>query len=80
MAKTPEDVASVLEATANSLRSKGFISEPERMEILEMSQNLGNVIEAREKAARSLYVTMSKMFGYGGALGTGIYGIKKAFD
>jgi hypothetical protein len=80
LAKTPEDVASVLEATANSLRSKGFISEAERMEILEMSQNLGNVIEAREKAARSLYVTMSKMFGYGGALGTGIYGIKKAFD
>jgi len=80
LAKTPEDVASVLEATANSLRSKGFISEAERMEILEMSKNLGNVIEAREKAARSLYVTMSKMFGYGGVLGTGIYGIKKAFD
>jgi hypothetical protein len=62
------------------LRSKGFISEPERMELLEMSQNLGNVIEAREKAARSLYVTMSKMLGYGGVFGTGIYGIKKAFD
>jgi hypothetical protein len=80
LAKTPKDVASVLEATANSLRSKGFISEPERLEILETSQNLGNVIEAREKAARSLYVTMSKMLGYGGFFGTGIYGIKKAFD
>jgi hypothetical protein len=80
LAKTPKDVASVLEATANSLRSKGFISEPERLEILKTSQNLGNVIEAREKAARSLYVTMSKMLGYGGFFGTGIYGIKKAFD
>ena len=80
LAKNPEDVASVLKATADSLRAKGFISEPERMELLEMSQNLGNAVEAREKAARALYVTMSKMVGYGGALGTGVYGIKKAFD
>jgi hypothetical protein len=80
LANNPEDVASVLKATADSLRAKGFISEPERMELLEMSQNLGNAVEAREKAARALYVTMSKMVGYGGFLGTGVYGIKKAFD
>jgi hypothetical protein len=80
LAKDPKDIADVLKLTAESLRSRGFISEPERMELLEMSQNLGNTIEAREKAARALYVTMSKMLGYGGVLGTGVYGIKKAFD
>jgi hypothetical protein len=80
LAKDPKDIADVLKLTAESLRSRGFISEPERMELLEMSQNLGNTIEAREKAARALYVTMSKMLGYGGILGTGVYGIKKAFD
>jgi hypothetical protein len=80
LAKDPKDIADVLKLTAESLRSRGFISELERMELLEMSQNLGNTIEAREKAARALYVTMSKMLGYGGVLGTGVYGIKKAFD
>jgi hypothetical protein len=80
LARTPEDVASVLEATANSLRTKGFISEPERMELLEMSQNLGNVIDARKKAARALYVTTSKLLGYGGVGGAAIYGLKKYSD
>jgi hypothetical protein len=80
LARTPEDVASVLEATANSLRTKGFISEQERMELLEMSKNLGNVIDAREKAARALYVTTSKLLGYGGIGGATIYGLKKYSD
>ena len=78
LAKTPKDVASVLKATADSLRSKGFISEPDRMELLSMSENLSKSINAQEEARRVIRTATLRILGYGGAAGAGVVLFDKA--
>ena len=78
VADTPEKIAQVIKNTANTLRTKGFISEPDRMELLSMSENLSKSINAQEEARRVIRTATLRILGYGGAAGAGVLLFDKA--
>lgn len=78
VADTPEKIAQVIKNTANTLRTKGFISEPDRMELLSMSENLFKSINAQEEARRVIRTATLRILGYGGAAGAGVLLFDKA--
>ena len=78
VADTPEKIAQVVKNAANTLKTKGFISEADRMELLSMSENLSKSINSQEEARRVIRTATLRILGYGGAAGAGVLLFDKA--